>query len=77
MLLLLSAVVGAGSGMDGYLSYFEYPYDTYESSSLNTINREYFIVKIFSDSLACAKIKCTKIHIDDNAVQGPVCLKII
>ena len=27
-----------------------------------TITREYFVVKIFSDSLACAKIKCTKIH---------------
>ena len=27
-----------------------------------TVNREYFDVKIFSDSLACAKIKCTKIH---------------
>ena len=27
--------MGAGSGMDGYpLSYFEYPYDMYESSSL-------------------------------------------
>ena len=28
----------------------------------STINREYFVVKIFSDSLACAKIKRTKIH---------------
>ena len=27
------------------------------------VNREYFVVKIFSDSLACAKIKCTKIHV--------------
>ena len=27
-----------------------------------TINREYFVVKIFSDSLACAKITRTKIH---------------
>ena len=27
-----------------------------------TINREYFIVKIFSDSLDCAKIKRAKIH---------------
>ena len=28
----------------------------------NTVNREYFVVKIFSDSLACTKIKRTKIH---------------
>ena len=27
------------------------------------VNCEYFIVKIFSDSLACAKIKCMKIHV--------------
>ena len=26
------------------------------------INREYFTVKIFSDSVACTKIKRTKIH---------------
>ena len=31
--------------------------------SINTtVNREYFVVKIFSDSLACAKIKRTKMH---------------
>ena len=37
-----------------------------------TVNREYFVVKIFSDSLACAKIKRTKYirNINDNAVQG-------
>ena len=37
-----------------------------------TINREYFDVKIFSDSMACAKIKRTKYrcNINDNAVQG-------
>ena len=37
-----------------------------------TVNREYFDVKIFSDSMACAKIKCTKYmrNINDNAVQG-------
>ena len=30
--------------------------------SLYTVNREYFVVKIFSDSQACAKIERTKIH---------------
>ena len=37
-----------------------------------TVNREYFNVKIFSDSMACAKIKRTKCirNINDNAVQG-------
>ena len=44
----------------------------------NTVNREYFVVKIFSDSLACAKIKRTRRNINDNAVQGRfVCPKII
>ena len=40
--------------------------------SLYTINCEYFVVKIFSDSLACAKIKGTKYmhNINNNAVQG-------
>ena len=27
-----------------------------------TVNREYFVVKIFSDSQACAKIERAKIH---------------
>ena len=38
----------------------------------HTVNREYFDVKIFSDSMACAKIKRTKYmrSINDNAVQG-------
>ena len=38
----------------------------------STVNREYFDVKIFSDSMACAKIKRTKYmrNINDNAVQG-------
>ena len=38
----------------------------------STVNREYLVVKIFSDSLACAKIKRTKYirNINDNAVQG-------
>ena len=38
----------------------------------STVNREYFDVKIFSDSMACAKIKRTKNmrNINDNAVQG-------
>ena len=38
----------------------------------STVNREYFHVKIFSDSLACVKIKRTKYmrNITDNAVQG-------
>ena len=38
----------------------------------NTVNCEYFDVKIFSDSMACAKIKRTKYmrYINDNAVQG-------
>ena len=37
-----------------------------------TVNREYFDVKIFSDSMACTKIKRTKYirNINDNAVQG-------
>ena len=36
-----------------------------------TINREYLVVKIFSDSLAYAKLKCTKIHMQYyNAVEG-------
>ena len=37
-----------------------------------TINREHFDVKMFSDSMACAKIKRTKYmrNINDNAVQG-------
>ena len=30
--------------------------------SSDTVNREYFVVKIFSDSLACAKMQRTKIH---------------
>ena len=36
-----------------------------------TVNREYFDVKIFSDSMACVKIKRTKYmhNINDNAVQ--------
>ena len=36
----------------------------------NTVNHEYFDVKIFSDSMACAKIKHTKYmrDINDNAV---------
>ena len=38
----------------------------------HTVNREYFVVKIISDSLACAIIKRTKCmrNINDNAVQG-------
>ena len=34
--------------------------------------REYFVVKIFSDSLACEKIKRTKYmhNINNNVVQG-------
>ena len=38
----------------------------------DTVNREYFDVKIVSDSMACAKIKHTKYmrDINDNAVQG-------
>ena len=37
-----------------------------------TVTCEYFDVKIFSDSMACAKIKHTKYmrDINDNAVQG-------
>ena len=27
-----------------------------------TVNHKYFVVKLFLDSLGCAKIKCTKIH---------------
>ena len=38
----------------------------------STVNREYFDVKIFSDSMACAIIKRTKYmrNINNNAVQG-------
>ena len=38
----------------------------------HTVNCEYFDVKIFSDSMACVKIKGTKYmrNIYDNAVQG-------
>ena len=41
-------------------------------SNIYTVNREYFDVKIFSDSIPCAKIKRTKYmsNINDNAVQG-------
>ena len=37
-----------------------------------TVNRKYFDVKIFSDSVACAKIKHTKYmhNINDDEVQG-------
>ena len=44
-----------------------------------TVNREYFDVKIFSDSMACAKIKRTKYmrDINDNAVQGRLSEKLI
>ena len=37
-----------------------------------TVNHECFVVEIFSDSLACAKIKRTKYmrNINDNVVQG-------
>ena len=39
---------------------------------ITTVNCEYFDVKIFSDSMTCAKIKRTKYmrNINDNAVQG-------
>ena len=38
----------------------------------STVNREYFVVKIFLDSLACAKLNARKYmrNINDNAVQG-------
>ena len=38
----------------------------------STVNREYFDVKIFSHSMACAKIERTKYmrNINNNAVQG-------
>ena len=39
---------------------------------LCTVNPEYFVVKIFSDSLAYVKVKCAKIYAqsNNNAVQG-------
>ena len=42
------------------------------SGDETTVNREYFDVKIFSDNMACAKIKRLKYmrNINDNAVQG-------
>ena len=46
------------------------------SQFTKTENREYFVVKIFSDSLAYANIKCVK-YVNNNAVQGHLSLKII
>ena len=46
--------------------------------SLITVNRDIFVVKIFSDSMDSAKIKHTKIiSIINNKRYGVVCLKII
>ena len=43
-----------------------------------TVNREYFIVKIFSDRLSRVKIKCTKhMRTSNGNVVGVVCPKII
>ena len=41
-------------------------------SSANTVNREIFVAKIFSDRTGNVKIKCTKIMhiINANAVRG-------
>ena len=49
-----------------------YSHINFVNKLLSTINREYFDVKIFLDSMACAKIKRTKYirDINDNAVQG-------
>ena len=51
---------------------FLFNYTKYMYSILYTVNREYFVIKIFSDSLACAKIKRTKNirNINDNAVHA-------
>ena len=40
-----------------------------------SVNREYFDVKISSNSMACAKIQRTKYmrNINDNVVQGRLC----
>ena len=48
------------------------PHTPHISNPHYTVNREYFDVKIFSDSMARAKIKRTKYmrDINDNAVQG-------
>ena len=35
----------------------------------NTANREYFVVKIFSDSLACAQLNARN-NINNNVIQG-------
>ena len=47
-------------------------YLEYYLKNVITVNREYFDVKIFLDSMACAKIECTKYmrNINDNAIQG-------
>ena len=49
-----------------------YPEGTKKRTVTSTVNREYFNVKIFSDSMACAKIKRTNYmcNTNDNAVQG-------
>ena len=47
-------------------------HNTKTSAYIYTVNREYFNVKIFLDSLACVKIKRTKYtcNINGNAVQA-------
>ena len=47
--------------------------------TISTVNCEYFDVKIFSDSMACAKIKRTNYmrNTNDNAVQGRLSKKYL
>ena len=49
----LFAIHGVGTIVIAYV---------YVQVVIGTVNHEYFVVRIFSDSLAYAKIKCTKIH---------------
>ena len=66
------------------LKAWEWPGDEASSQSCEgrfcEENHKYFVVKIFSDSLACVKIKRGKIHVQYNLTimwYRVVCLKII
>ena len=43
---------------------------------INTVYCECFVIKIFSDSLAFARIKCVR-NINDEVVQGRLSKKLI
>ena len=52
--------------------------DVYACVYVCTVNREYFIGKIFSDSLTCAKIKYMYVHtiINNDVVTGTFVRKL-